>query len=725
MGRQDQKPPEGNDQESDPLLPIQNYSSDSHDPATVIGTSDPNPYKSSPSTSHFAAIPSTSSAQPFVHRNSEVPPPLGRIKSSRQGSYSSVETADLMDHRNVFSSTQPDLDFSNGSLPGPGSFINRRRRSSTGPVGSFLGNRVSNQMPIRGNTFNSPNFVERLVRRGRSGSKAPLLNSQDEDAVNEYNSFTEHMRANSMNRIREALAIDVENLAAEPGMGNSSSNHFPQSLQNEPNDRNLNLSRLLDDSDGSEILGSEPLSRRSSSGSSLGDVCLPVDSLPNVSTSSRGGCNFNLSYLEEFAINEQNELKAIQEAIPADMIYNVDQGRRPVPSISGVNVSHTVNEIDLDGGRLRPYRIVPWNNTNGSKTQSPYLGASKPSLGEFKSRFNHSTDKLADLPTGHGKSKKSQPDFNIGNAESSDSLGQGPILRFTYFREDLESTVHSSSISGLLQPGQTFDDLFNISTYGTRPRSESNHGQSAANSMRNLNITTDSVPEATGTSELPPLTLGAAAALAGSYTQSHLPESLVDATRSKPMGASKVHSSASGQATPTTPATISRNSSTPIAQEPSVNQTSSTALHMHDTPLEPSPFWLDILNPTEEEMKVLSKTFGIHPLTTEDIFLGETREKVELFRNYYLVCFRSFDTQEERTKRKSQSASAEDSGIANRSEFRRMNGSGYSTKSESTKRRKNRHSSELTPLNMYIIVFHEGILTVSNFAFYCFYIKSN
>ena len=55
------------------------------------------------------------------------------------------------------------------------------------------------------------------------------------------------------------------------------------------------------------------------------------------------------------------------------------------------------------------------------------------------------------------------------------------------------------------------------------------------------------------------------------------------------------------------------------------------------------PFWLDVFDPTEEEMKVLSKTFGIHPLTTEDIFLGEAREKVELFKSYYFVCFTSFD----------------------------------------------------------------------------------
>jgi len=65
---------------------------------------------------------------------------------------------------------------------------------------------------------------------------------------------------------------------------------------------------------------------------------------------------------------------------------------------------------------------------------------------------------------------------------------------------------------------------------------------------------------------------------------------------------------------------------------------------------------------------MLSKVFGIHPLTAEDIQMEEAREKIELFRTYYLVCFRSFDQDP------------------------------YSP-------------THLEPLNMYIIVFREGILS--------------
>ncbi|KAI9813753.1 MAG: Mg(2+) transporter [Pycnora praestabilis] len=53
-------------------------------------------------------------------------------------------------------------------------------------------------------------------------------------------------------------------------------------------------------------------------------------------------------------------------------------------------------------------------------------------------------------------------------------------------------------------------------------------------------------------------------------------------------------------------------------------------------------WWLDVQNPSEEELTAISRAFSIHPLTNEDIRTQETREKVELFRQYYFVCFRSF-----------------------------------------------------------------------------------
>ncbi|CAJ0910785.1 8673_t:CDS:2, partial [Entrophospora sp. SA101] len=54
-------------------------------------------------------------------------------------------------------------------------------------------------------------------------------------------------------------------------------------------------------------------------------------------------------------------------------------------------------------------------------------------------------------------------------------------------------------------------------------------------------------------------------------------------------------------------------------------------------------FWIDVLSPTDSEMRILSSIFHIHPLTTEDIETEESREKCELFKNYYFINFRSYN----------------------------------------------------------------------------------
>ncbi|EJT81745.1 magnesium transporter ALR2 [Gaeumannomyces tritici R3-111a-1] len=54
-------------------------------------------------------------------------------------------------------------------------------------------------------------------------------------------------------------------------------------------------------------------------------------------------------------------------------------------------------------------------------------------------------------------------------------------------------------------------------------------------------------------------------------------------------------------------------------------------------------WWLNVSNPTDEEVRGICRAFGIHPLTVEDITTQETREKIELFPSYYFACFRSFN----------------------------------------------------------------------------------
>ena len=80
-------------------------------------------------------------------------------------------------------------------------------------------------------------------------------------------------------------------------------------------------------------------------------------------------------------------------------------------------------------------------------------------------------------------------------------------------------------------------------------------------------------------------------------------------------------------------------------------------------------WWLDVLNPSEDELEMFQKAFGIHRLTAEDIERQEIREKVELFKQYYFVCFRSF---------KQMDVTSDD---------------------------------YLEPLNVYMVVFREGIIT--------------
>jgi magnesium transporter len=54
-------------------------------------------------------------------------------------------------------------------------------------------------------------------------------------------------------------------------------------------------------------------------------------------------------------------------------------------------------------------------------------------------------------------------------------------------------------------------------------------------------------------------------------------------------------------------------------------------------------WWLNVSNPTEEEIRGISRAFNIHPLTREDITTQESREKIELFPSYYFASFRSFN----------------------------------------------------------------------------------
>jgi Mg2+ and Co2+ transporter CorA len=64
-------------------------------------------------------------------------------------------------------------------------------------------------------------------------------------------------------------------------------------------------------------------------------------------------------------------------------------------------------------------------------------------------------------------------------------------------------------------------------------------------------------------------------------------------------------------------------------------------------PFRDEPFWLDILDPTAEELAAVGHAFDIHPLTIEDIQADDTREKCDVFPNYYFVSVKSIVDDEE------------------------------------------------------------------------------
>lgn len=193
--------------------------------------------------------------------------------------------------------------------------------------------------------------------------------------------------------------------------------------------------------------------------------------------------------------------------------------------------------------------------------------------------------------------------------------------RFTHFNEEFPSTIHSQTISELLQPGQDFRELFIPDP--PELSDEASDEEDLMSHHGNSNDRQGQTPNA----------------------QSR---------------AGTQHTSVAGDPEPR-----SRNQSgdaTP--QKPGETQPKEKQKRYGARPT----FWLDVLSPTDTEMRVISKAFGIHPLTAEDIMMQEAREKVELFRNYYFVNYRTFE----------QDVNSED---------------------------------YLEPVNMYVVVFREGVIS--------------
>lgn len=206
--------------------------------------------------------------------------------------------------------------------------------------------------------------------------------------------------------------------------------------------------------------------------------------------------------------------------------------------------------------------------------------------------------------------------------------------RFTYFNEDFQSTIHAQTISELVQPGGSFRELF----LPDPPELEDSSSDEDEDLI--------SLNEPGGHQN---------------YRLSNGQES----------GGSRGPESV----TPARSENEPRKESRPSSQF-DIRSDTDTSIMQQQTPRQPKPkrygprptWWLDVLSPTDPEMRVIAKTFGIHALTAEDIMMQEAREKVELFRHYYFLNYRTFEQD--------------------------PNSENY-----------------LQPVNMYVVVFREGVLS--------------
>jgi magnesium transporter len=433
-----------------------------------------------------------------------------------------------------------------------------------------------------------------------------------------------------------------------------------------------------------EFGGSNPLLSHSSDSTSLDDVCFP--DYYDVEDGARGDLQAwpDLKVLGEFVREELAEaqedyfrpqdpevtfpgakevLRGAEAVLPGTVLPGTvlpGTALSAAPHEATPLLSKRVNEIEgiaTHALRVRPPPVTPWDMT---RDMVPIL---RPAEAEAHEPWPPK------LPTPQAKR------LTVGNKIDPS------LCRYTYFREDLDKTIHSPTISGLLGKAaddvhRTLEDLFLPHFHPRRPQS------SSAPRVRLSKVLVNLQASAVGEDG----DGGGSAALVLRFPQM-----------------------------------------TPIGTDDS-------------TAGEANPFWLDVLDPTEEEMKVLSKTFGIHPLTTEDIFLGEAREKVELFKLYYFICFTSFDVVHERRKQKAKEhdkrmsklqdmAEGDDTPalawqrvralISGASAFERRYlalGSGSSRRrdrsSSSTRSRaKKVRDGELLPLNMYMIVFKDAVIT--------------
>ena len=235
--------------------------------------------------------------------------------------------------------------------------------------------------------------------------------------------------------------------------------------------------------------------------------------------------------------------------------------------------------------------------------------------------------------------------------------------RFTYFNEEFQSTIHSQTISELVQPGSSFRELFipdppvlSDSELESEEDEEDFLPARATSQIRHVSGTNGDSRAHTRQGSLigdPRPDSRRGGSIAGDDGRAESDKSVRGST--KKVDSRESSGGVSPNGGPKSPPPKEQNAPNIKADKPK---------RYGERPT----WWLDVLSPTDAEMKVLSKTFGIHPLSAEDVMMQEAREKVELFRNYYFVNYRSFEQD--------------------------MNNEDF-----------------LEPVNMYVVVFREGVIS--------------
>ncbi|KAM5448065.1 CorA metal ion transporter [Microsporum audouinii] len=337
-------------------------------------------------------------------------------------------------------------------------------------------------------------------------------------------------------------------------------------------------------------------------------------------------------------VRQQSPEAMSSTSLPMDAIVDVDTGSRR-PAVQSRHGSLSRSPPDMQRRRTVTLPVeedVCFPASGLSDLGEEDLQSQIPAGGDTRARRRRSRRVWPDLSVleewsqqekearcGATRSKRINEPVLIGGRLRTRNLvwkhdeEEEAPYRFTYFNEDFQSTLHSQTLSELEQPGQTFRDLFI-----PEPPILEDDSSDEEDDPRPYNGT---------------------------------------ANRDKPSSASYAN----------------QNSNNPpdlLSDNPDITPVTTNGNSRNESPQKeprygPRPtFWLDVLSPTDSEMRVIAKAFGIHALTAEDIMMQEAREKVELFRNYYFINYRTFEQD------------------VNSPDF-------------------------LEPVNMYVVVFREGLLS--------------